>query len=401
MTHLLIGPNFSGRSDWLKARRNVKPWPQTALLGPFPDLVCTGLASTVKEEFAVAAMGRISDNEVVAELEGELCLHELFGHAIHELSGGEAVRTALASVARQGITELHIDISLEQLDDHWRSSIFDLLALPKNPISEEVFIADNHLSNEEICKFGKHISFPLDKERDIQWSKVIDPIAAASYIATDGAETIFIDDVSFSYTKRSPVIFQHVSLALKYGVLYFLIGPNGSGKTTFVRLLSGTLRPRKGIIRYGLHEFQPGKSRDRFAGLAFQNPDSQWTSQTVCGELQKAQAQSNSTSNLHQLLPTFGIPDNLFRAHPNELPFVLKKRLGIGLALIAKKPWLIFDEPTLGQDQTFQMALAEFINIALDRGIGLIVISHDANFRSLFPKSKNLLFEGKTIIPNR
>lgn len=397
MADLLIGPNFSGRSDWLRARQNAQPWPHTTSLGPSPHLVCTGLASTVKEELAVAAMGRILDKSVVSKIETQLCLDEILGRAIYELSGGEAVRTALASVGRQGIAELHIDTSLEQLDDHWRRFILDLLASEKSAIPEKVFIVDNHLSHQEISKFGSQIHFPLDKNMDSRWSRVIDPIEAASYVTPTAADTIFVNDVSFSYSKRLSAIFHHVSLELESGVLYYLLGPNGSGKTTFVKLLCGTLTPQTGSIRYGLHEFRPGRSRDRFAGFAFQNPDFQWTTQTVCGELQKVLQHDDTRSDLHRLLPLFGIPEDLLFAHPNELPFVLKKRLGVGLAVLSKKPWLIFDEPTLGQDKTFVMALAEFIHSALDRGLGLIVISHDANFRSLFPQSKKLLFNERTI----
>jgi hypothetical protein len=40
---------------------------------------------------------------------------------------------------------LHIDTSLEQLDEHWRPSIIALLADPANKIAKNVFVADNHL----------------------------------------------------------------------------------------------------------------------------------------------------------------------------------------------------------------------------------------------------------------
>lgn len=97
-------------------------------------------------------------------------------------------------------------------------------------------------------------------------------------------------------------------------------------------------------------------------------------------------------------LRKFGISEKLFQTHPNELLFVLTKRLGIALAALAGKPWLIFDEPTLGQDWEFRLALAEFVRLALARGAGVIMISHDTHFRSLFPKSKKLSFGNQTIL---
>ena len=66
----------------------------------------------------------------------------------------------------------------------------------------------------------------------------------------------------------------------------------------------------------------------------------------------------------------FGIPGELFKAHPNELPFVLKKRLGIALAVLAGKPWLIFDEPTLGQDEQFPSRIGRIYPTGFGQGCG-------------------------------
>jgi ABC-type multidrug transport system ATPase subunit len=98
-------------------------------------------------------------------------------------------------------------------------------------------------------------------------------------------------------------------------------------------------------------------------------------------------------------LPKFGIPETLLGTNPNELPFVLKKRLGVALALLAGKPWLILDEPTLGQDRQYRDKLAECIRLILAAGAGVILISHDSYFRSLFPNAISLLFENRTIVP--
>lgn len=399
MSTLLLGPNFSGRSEWLAERRRPNPWPQTAMLGPFPDLACSGLASTVEEELAVAALCRSPGREVPSDLKSQLGLEELLGHELHALSGGESVRVALSSVAAQDVDELHIDTSLEQLDEHWRRSILALLAAPSSQIAKKRFIVDNHLSQGEMGLFDDALNFPMHREESDRWSKAIDPAGAAAHILVTRAATISVEHLSFSYTRRSPTILHQVSLSLHPGTLYIFSGQNGSGKTTFVKLLSGTLLPRTGAIRYGSAQFRPAKSPDRFASLAFQNPDFQWTAQTVGGELQKAQGENHPLSIIQELLPTFGIPGELFKAHPHELLFVLKKRLGIALAALAGKPWLIFDEPTLGQDEQFRVALAEFIRLALAKGAGVLLISHDVWFRSLFPAAKRLLFGNQTIVP--
>lgn len=399
MSTLLLGSNFSGRSKWLADRRAQMAWPLSAALGPFPDLACTGLTSMVGEELVVAAMNQCVAPEAQVNLMKILGLEELLHREIHALSGGEAVRLALSSLIAQGVQEIHIDTSLEQLDFHWRRSILELLARPANPIANAIFIADNHLAVDELTLFNKRLQFQQNIANTDHQLSTINPLAASEYVHTKSAPPISVECVSFYYNRRSTPIFNQVSLNLEPGTPYFLTGDNGSGKTTFVKLLSGTLLPQKGVIRIGNDIFQPSKSHYRFAGVAFQNPDFQWTTQSVEGELKSAQCGFPACFVFQAVLPTFGIPEELFQANPNDLPFVLKKRLGITLSVMAAKPWLIFDEPTLGQDKEYRKAFAEFVRLILDQGSGVIMISHDTYFRSLFPKSKKLSFVNQTIVP--
>jgi energy-coupling factor transporter ATP-binding protein EcfA2 len=355
------------------------------------------LASGVAEELSVAAMGR-PRREAKSDLRARLGVEELLGKAIHGLSGGESVRLALASVSAQAVDELHIDTCLEQLDEEWRPLVLAMLTRPRGEIAERLFLADNHLSANEIALFPEHLLFPLDRGGSTRRTKTIDPIDAAALVSKTTGETISFHNVSFSYSRHSPVVLDQISLSLQPGALYFLVGGNGSGKSTLVKLLSGTLLPRAGTIRYGVDRFQPATSRNRFAGLAFQNPDFQWTTQTVCGELLKTQKVSHQLTPLEKILPAFGIPETQFNTDPNELSFVLKKRFGIALAALLGRPWLIFDEPTVGQDEQFRFALAEFIRLALTRGVGLIIITHDTAFRALFPNSTQLLLGNRKVV---
>lgn len=394
---VLLGGNLSGRSEWLAQRRRLRPWPQSACLGPFPDLSCTGLASTVGEELAVASMSRPEEVKNHEDLASKLGLSELLGQGVQTLSGGESVRLALSSVAAQNVDELHIDSALEQLDQHWRPLAFDFLLEPGRQIADRQYLADNHLSSFEMGRFKDALHFPLEASQNSGSSEAIDTASAKAYICPTSAVTVSLDNVSFSYSRTSRPVLQRTSLTLQPGVLHIFSGRNGSGKTTLVKLLSGTLVPRKGSIRYGSQVFRPGKSPTRFASSAFQNPDFQWTSLTVGGDLRKAHKMGEQDTDAMSLLEAFGIPGAMAQSNPNELPFVFKKRLGTALALLAGKPWLIFDEPTLGQDRIFCAALAEWFQIALAAGAGIILISHDNFFRALFPEAKTLLFENQTI----
>src|SRR2546421_4253454 len=60
---------------------------------------------------------------------------------------------------------------------------------------------------------------------------------------------IELDDVSFSYGDE--VVLRRVALRIPEGAFIGVVGPSGAGKTTFLKLLAGTLKPTTGEVRYG------------------------------------------------------------------------------------------------------------------------------------------------------
>jgi energy-coupling factor transport system ATP-binding protein len=364
------------------------PWPESSIIGPFPELACTGLASVVGDELTTAK--RLNRTTDLDGLTDKLGISDLLGNEIHTLSGGEAVRVALASVLAQKIRELHVDVALEQLDARWRKEIFAFLS-NYEVLKERLFIADNHLSKEETKLFQNILQFPRDGQSENCWSRAIEPAEAIGLMPTSEGPVITVEGLSFSYSQKLPPVLREVSLTLTPGDIYFLQGENGSGKTTFVKLLCGTLLPTRGEIRWNADRFTPGRSSKRYSGVAFQNPDFQWTSQLVVSEIRRVRREAATMIDPADIMSIFGMPNTLLQSDPHDLPFAFKKRLGIALAVLFQKPWLILDEPTLGQDHNFCLALAEFVRLVAERGAGIIMISHDSSFRSNLPEAKTLL----------
>ena len=363
-------------------------------MGATAELAYTGIASTVGEELEVASQNSPPNGRSWAEALPELGLDEVVGHKIHALSGGQAVRVALASIAAQRIQQVQIDTALEQLDEHWRSAVFTMLA-KKTPtlIGEEIMVADNHLSAEELAIFDHSMQFPISNDNRTA-TPTLSPNDAASHLSTVEAMPIQLDNVFFAYSRHSQHVLQNISLTLEPGQVYLLRGPNGSGKSTLIKLLSGTLLPASGHVLFGRRLFTPDKTRERFAGLSFQNPDFQWTAHSTSREFNKAAV---NKANLETVSTDYGVPSNCLSANPGELPFVIKKRIATALALLIGKPWCILDEPTLGQDREYRIALAELIQLAVDRGMGAIIISHDTFFRSQFRDVQTVRFNNRTV----
>ncbi|MEG1663427.1 MAG: ABC transporter ATP-binding protein, partial [Clostridia bacterium] len=98
---------------------------------------------------------------------------------------------------------------------------------------------------------------------------------------------IDVNNLSFSYKKKLPLVLDGVSLTLKSGELSVLIGKNGCGKTTLSKLILGLLSPRTGSVLFDgedAKKMSVGKRANRI-GYLFQNPDLQLFAPTVFEEL--------------------------------------------------------------------------------------------------------------------
>jgi energy-coupling factor transport system ATP-binding protein len=386
VTTFLLGKNFSGRSEWLAQRRKKNPWPKSGSIGPIPESSLTGLAGTVAGELALFGYNDVQSTYSAVR---ELGLMELVDHHVGTLSGGESVRAGLASLSLQRVHELHIDTALEQLDYTWREKV--LAMIRAGQLATETFVADNHLVGSDTHGFSSIVDFLQSEDESTLLPMTMDTQKARAYIRTVSPLDISFKQVSFSYQSTREV-FSGVSLTLRRGEVYFLTGPNGSGKTTFVKLLSGAVLQQKGAIFFEGKRFNPRRPT-RHTALAFQNPDYQWTSQSVAAELAKI----GITDAAADVLVAFGLHSRVLNTHPVELPFVLKKRLAIALAACAPEPWIVLDEPTLGQDWEYCVQLASLLLKMLKSGRGIILISHHERFKSLFPSAITLAIAGRTI----
>ena len=213
---------------------------------------------------------------------------------------------------------------------------------------------------------------------------------------------ITVSDMSFSFA--GPKLYQDVNLKLTPGNTYGIIGANGAGKSTFLKLLQGELQPTEGVIAIGEGERMSSLQQDHFAFDEFTVLDTVIQGHKrlyeVKTEMDAIYAKPdfndedgvrvadlgaefeeldgwNAEVEAGQLLSKLGIPDDMQYTLMGELTENDKVKVLLAQALFGNPDILVLDEPTNGLDvQTINWLedfLADFPNL-------VIVVSHDRHF---------------------
>jgi energy-coupling factor transporter ATP-binding protein EcfA2 len=165
-------------------------------------------------------------------------------------------------------------------------------------------------------------------------------------------------------------------LALYPGELTALVGPNGAGKSTLARVLTGTLRPRRGRVRW--NRGLKGLALGRRVGFLHHNVAAQLFMDTVREEV--AFAPRNFKLPLDPLVErSLSVNDlqGLSERLPSSLSVGEQQRAALAAILSADPRLLVLDEPTVGQDWIHLSALMEYLAGLRSAGKSVLVITHD------------------------
>lgn len=179
---------------------------------------------------------------------------------------------------------------------------------------------------------------------------------------------------------------QDVDIDLSAGTITGLIGPNGSGKTTILNMLSGVLLPTSGVIAHNGAALPPAAHLVAAAGITrtFQNIRL-FADLTVADNIAVAQVAARrigrgSGDVADVLIGELGLADAL-EQRAGTLPYGAQRRLELVRAAVLTPDFILLDEPVAGMNELESADLADVIRSLPDLvGCGVVVVDHDLPF---------------------
>lgn len=192
-----------------------------------------------------------------------------------------------------------------------------------------------------------------------------------------------------------------VDWRLDAGEICGVVGPNGSGKTTFFNCLSGYYRLTAGSVHFdGANVTREPMRRRARRGLArtFQHA-AVFTSLSPRVHLQVTHGSRLTDEEIDAALTAVGL-EALADQPAGALSFGKRRLLGVAMAAATRPRVLLLDEPTSGLNDAESTELAEYLRLLRQQGITIALVDHHMNFllplcdRMLLLRTGEKLWEG-------
>ena len=200
----------------------------------------------------------------------------------------------------------------------------------------------------------------------------------------------------FRYEKDSPDVLQGMDLKVPKGSLFAIVGGNGAGKSTALKAVSGICKPYRGsveILGKNIKKYKAGELfRDCIAMLP-QDPKSLFVKKTVREELQEMNGDEAKFLEIARLCQV----EQLMDSHPHDLSGGEQQRTALAKVLLTDPKILLLDEPTKGLDSFFKVQFADMLCKLKDRGITIVMVSHDVEFCAEYADLVSMFFDGQIL----
>jgi energy-coupling factor transporter ATP-binding protein EcfA2 len=417
----LIGRAGSGKTEFcLKILdsnflENISPeniYKEIGYVPSDPSLLFSGMKSTLKGELELSLQFIGKNINFIDEIAELYDVTDLLKRNVFTLSGGEAIRAAVAVVGAKKPKVWILDQIFDWLHPDKRSKIRELI---KQNSAKDVITIETHCCTPEwiedfdLCLFldskknvrkgkFKELFFSISDQfllggnyeinelydKKLGNRNFILPKTNNSIFLTANRKTsnnIKVKDLNYSYPNNNFSL-NKIDLTAKSGDVVSLVGSNGAGKTTLLKCFALLIKPDSGLVMINdvIATIKTHLRAKQFL-YCFQNPDDQLFLSTVKEELLTTLKYLRNDKKIidEDLLNRFDLL-SVKDLDPFSLNRSCKKMVNLAGCFMVNPPVLLLDEPTAGLDGYQKSQLFEEIKNYTNNGGICIMISHDNNF---------------------
>lgn len=414
---------------------------------------------TVAEDIAFALENQCVTepdlHERVAKVARMVNIQDFLKHAPGQLSGGQKQRVSVAGVLVDDVDILIFDEPLANLDPATGRQAVELIDEMQKQTGAAVIIVEHRLEDvlhksvdRVVLMESGHIvanlsaneilSRELLKENGIREPLYITALKYAGVEITPQKDpwnisTIKIDEadaekvrewfvstppvkydvsdetmlktenLSYRYETKNFEALKGISTDIKKGEMVAIVGTNGAGKSTYAKVVCGFEEGAAGNIIFAGDDFTKLsiKERAEHIGYVMQNPNQMISKVMIWDEVAfglrtRNVPEDEISTRVEKALKVCGLWK--FRKWPvSALSFGQKKRVTIASILVLDPEMIILDEPTAGQDYRHYTDIMEFLRELNERGITVVMITHDMHLMIEYAQRAIVFSHGKVI----
>ncbi|MBZ5751090.1 ABC transporter ATP-binding protein [Metabacillus rhizolycopersici] len=380
----------------------------------------------------------------VAEIVHFFGLEGLLERETHELSGGQKQLVNLASVLLLEPKLLLLDEPTAQLDPVAAREFIGMLQTMNEEFGITVIIAEHRLEElfgiadqAIVLDKGEMIAFdsprrvihtlglnpnhpmyrylpsparlyiehtanmksediPLSVKEGKNWLKH-HRIEAMNQVQTDSnyhEELLKLKQIDFQYSKDTNKILNALSLTVYEGEWLSIVGANGTGKSTLLKIMAGLEKVQRGAVIYKGKKVK--RQQPTEIGYLPQNPKLFFIQDSIEAELSEIihfHQMETGQKRMDELLTLFQI-EELKNRHPYDVSGGEMQKAALAGVLLPNPKLLLVDEPTKGLDPEAKERFGELLTSLQEQGVTIVMVTHDIEFAAKYATRCAMMFQG-------